>query len=382
MTAPTSEMHAVQQAEGRTQLEFDDNLLLPLLYGERDQHLDRIERQLGVSVVTRGNRLAISGPATATSTAQVALSQLYDRLKRGQEVNLPAVEAAIRLAAAELADKNPVLWRGDTAFRTRKRRIAARSPGQTMYIKALRDNELVFGLGPAGTGKTYLAVAAAVDLLMTGLVERIILSRPAVEAGERLGFLPGDLRDKVDPYLRPIFDALNDMLPADQLAKRLGSGEIEVAPIAFMRGRTLNDAFVILDEAQNTTSEQMKMFVTRLGFNSKAVITGDITQIDLPNASRSGLVEAVDVLKDVEGIRFCYFDEGDVVRHHLVQRIVRAYEDYKGRNEQLPLEWKTTNGNLAQRINVVGNPPALDREAALADVPPIAGTASGNRVSE
>jgi len=322
MTTLTSEMHAVEQAEGRTQLEFDDNLLLPLLYGERDQHLDRIERQLGVSVVTRGNRLAISGPVSATGTAQLALSRLYDRLKRGQEVNLPAVEAAIRLAAAELADKSPVLWRGDTAFRTRKRLIAARSPGQTMYIKALRDNELVFGLGPAGTGKTYLAVAAAVDLLMTGRVERIILSRPAVEAGERLGFLPGDLRDKVDPYLRPIFDALNDMLPADQLA----SGEIEVAPIAFMRGRTLSHAFVILDEAQNTTPVQMKMFLTRLGEASRMVVTGDPTQVDLPAGTRSGLAEAMETLREVDGIATVRFTDEDVVRHELVARIVRAYE--------------------------------------------------------
>ena len=326
MTTLTSEMPAVEQVEGRTQLEFDDNLLLPLLYGERDQHLDRIERQLGVSVVTRGNRLAISGPVSATGTAQLALSRLYDRLKRGQEVNLPAVEAAIRLAAAELADKSPVLWREDTAFRTRKRLIAARSPGQTMYIKALRDNELVFGLGPAGTGKTYLAVAAAVDLLMTGRVERIILSRPAVEAGERLGFLPGDLRDKVDPYLRPIFDALNDMLPADQLAKRLGSGEIEVAPIAFMRGRTLSHAFVILDEAQNTTPVQMKMFLTRLGEASRMVVTGDPTQVDLPAGTRSGLTEAMEALREVDGIATVRFTDEDVVRHELVARIVRAYE--------------------------------------------------------
>jgi len=326
MTTLTSEMPAVEQVEGRTQLEFDDNLLLPLLYGERDQHLDRIERQLGVSVVTRGNRLAISGPVSATGTAQLALSRLYDRLKRGQEVNLPAVEGAIRLAAAELADKSPVLWREDTAFRTRKRLIAARSPGQTMYIKALRDNELVFGLGPAGTGKTYLAVAAAVDLLMTGRVERIILSRPAVEAGERLGFLPGDLRDKVDPYLRPIFDALNDMLPADQLAKRLGSGEIEVAPIAFMRGRTLSHAFVILDEAQNTTPVQMKMFLTRLGEASRMVVTGDPTQVDLPAGTRSGLTEAMEALREVDGIATVRFTDEDVVRHELVARIVRAYE--------------------------------------------------------
>jgi phosphate starvation-inducible PhoH-like protein len=239
---------------------------------------------------------------------------------------LPAVEAAIRLAAAELADKSPVLWRGDAAFHTRKRLIAARSPGQTIYIKALRDNELVFGLGPAGTGKTYLAVAAAVDLLMTGRVERIILSRPAVEAGERLGFLPGDLRDKVDPYLRPIFDALNDMLPADQLAKRLGSGEIEVAPLAFMRGRTLSHAFVILDEAQNTTPVQMKMFLTRLGEASRMVVTGDPTQVDLPAGTRSGLSEALETLRGVDGIATVRFTDEDVVRHELVARIVRAYE--------------------------------------------------------
>ena len=254
------------------------------------------------------------------------MSQLYYRLKRGQEVNLSAVEAAIRFAAAELADKSPGLWQEDEAFRTRKRRIAARSPGQQMYIRALRENDLVFGLGPAGTGKTYLAVAAAVDLLMTGRVERIILSRPAVEAGERLGFLPGDLRDKVDPYLRPIFDALNDMLPADQLAKRLGSGEIEVAPIAFMRGRTLSHAFVILDEAQNTTPVQIKMFLTRLGEASRMVVTGDPTQVDLPAGTRSGLAEALETLRAVEGIAIVQFSAEDVVRHGLVARIVRAYE--------------------------------------------------------
>jgi phosphate starvation-inducible PhoH-like protein len=313
-------------AEGRSQLEFDDNLLLPLLYGERDQNLDRIERQLGVSVVTRGNRLAISGPASATEAAHLALSQLYDKLKRGQEIDPPSVEAAIRLAEAELADKSMTLWREDEAFRTRKRRIAARSAGQAAYIKALRENELVFALGPAGTGKTYLAVAAAVDLLMTGRVERIILSRPAVEAGERLGFLPGDLRDKVDPYLRPIFDALNDMLPADLLARRLGTGEIEVAPLAFMRGRTLSRAFVILDEAQNTTPVQMKMFLTRLGEASRMVVTGDPTQVDLPAGTRSGLAEALDILREVPGIATVHLTDRDVVRHELVAKIVRAYE--------------------------------------------------------
>jgi phosphate starvation-inducible protein PhoH and related proteins len=313
-------------AAGRSQLEFDDNLLLPLLYGERDQHLDRIERQLGVSLVPRGNRLAIAGPASATEVARLALSRLYDRLKRGDEIDLAAVEAALRLAQAETEDKSLSLWREDAGFRTRKRRIAARSAGQAAYVKAMREHELVFGLGPAGTGKTYLAVAAAIDLLMGGQVERVILSRPAVEAGERLGFLPGDLRDKVDPYLRPIFDALNDMLPADQIAKRLASGEIEVAPIAFMRGRTLARAFVILDEAQNTTPVQMKMFLTRLGEGSRMVVTGDPSQVDLPTGARSGLSDALEALRGVDNIAIVRFTEKDVVRHPLVARIVGAYD--------------------------------------------------------
>jgi phosphate starvation-inducible protein PhoH and related proteins len=315
-----------EAAAGRSQIEFDDNLLLPLLYGERDQHLDRIERQLGVSLVPRGNRLAIAGPASATEIARLALSRLYDRLKRGQEIDLAAVEAALRLAQAESEDKSLSLWREDAGFRTRKRRIAARSAGQAVYVKAMRENELVFGLGPAGTGKTYLAVAAAIDLLMAGKVERVILSRPAVEAGERLGFLPGDLRDKVDPYLRPIFDALNDMLPADQLQKRLASGELEVAPIAFMRGRTLAHAFVILDEAQNTTPVQMKMFLTRLGEGSRMVVTGDPSQVDLPAGSRSGLADALEALRGLDNIGVVRFTEKDVVRHPLVARIVGAYD--------------------------------------------------------
>jgi phosphate starvation-inducible PhoH-like protein len=319
-------IEAADAAAGRSQLEFDDNLLLPALYGERDQHLDRIERQLGVSLVPRGNRLAIAGPASATEIARTTLSRLYERLKRGQEIDLAAVEAALRLAQAESEDKSLSLWHDDAGFRTRKRRIAPRSAAQAHYVKAMREHALVFGLGPAGTGKTYLAVAAAIDLLMAGKVERIILSRPAVEAGERLGFLPGDLRDKVDPYLRPIFDALGDMLPADQLQKRLGNGEIEVAPLAFMRGRTLAHAFVILDEAQNTTPVQMKMFLTRLGESSRMVVTGDPTQIDLPAGSRSGLADALEALRGVEDIATIRFTERDVVRHALVARIVGAYE--------------------------------------------------------
>jgi phosphate starvation-inducible PhoH-like protein len=310
----------------RSQLEFDDNLLLPLLYGERDAHLDQIERQLGVALVPRGNRLAISGSASATEIAHLALSRLYEQVKRGQDVDLAAVDAALRFAQAERDDKNLSLWREETGFRTRKRRIAARTAGQALYVKAMREHELVFGLGPAGTGKTYLAVAAAVDLLMTGQVERIILSRPAVEAGERLGFLPGDLREKVDPYLRPIFDALNDMLPADQLSKRLGTGEIEIAPIAFMRGRTLARAFVILDEAQNTTPVQMKMFLTRLGEGSRMVVTGDPTQVDLPPATKSGLADAIEALDGIESVALVRFTERDVGRHPLVARIVGAYE--------------------------------------------------------
>jgi len=313
-------------AAGRSQLEFDDNLLLPALYGERDQHLDRIERQLGVSLVPRGNRLAIAGPASATEIARLALSRLYDRLRGGNEIDTASVEAALRLAQAEIDDKSLSLWRDETGFRTRKRRIAPRTAAQAGYVKAMREHELVFGLGPAGTGKTYLAVAAAIDLLMAGRVERIILSRPAVEAGERLGFLPGDLREKVDPYLRPIFDALNDMLPADQLQKRLASGEIEVAPLAFMRGRTLAHAFVILDEAQNTTPVQMKMFLTRLGEGSRMVVTGDPTQVDLPPASRSGLADALEALRGVDEVALVRFTEKDVVRHQLVARIVGAYE--------------------------------------------------------
>ncbi|MGD9614139.1 MAG: PhoH family protein [Alphaproteobacteria bacterium] len=325
MSAPPP-VEADPGAAGRTQLEFEDNLLLPALYGERDQHLDRIERQLGVSLIPRGNRVSIAGPASATEVGRLVLSRLYDRLKRGQDIDTASVDAAIRLAQAEIEDKSFSLWRDDSGFRTRKRRIAPRSAAQAHYVKAMREHELVFGLGPAGTGKTYLAVAAAIDLLMTGKVERIILSRPAVEAGERLGFLPGDLREKVDPYLRPIFDALNDMLPADQLAKRLASGEIEVAPIAFMRGRTLAHAFVILDEAQNTTPVQMKMFLTRLGEGSRMVVTGDPTQIDLPPGTRSGLADALEALRGVEEIGIVRFTEKDVVRHKLVARIVGAYE--------------------------------------------------------
>jgi phosphate starvation-inducible PhoH-like protein len=312
-------------------LEFDDNTLLPMLFGEHDRHLVRLEQKLGVSLVSRGNRLAISGSPSAAERARDALVFLYDRLRRGLTVGMGEIDAAVRLSGDDGSGGSDLFGSEALAIRTRKRHIAPRTPNQMAYMKALRDHELVFGLGPAGTGKTYLAVAAAVQMLSAGRVDRIILSRPAVEAGERLGFLPGDLREKVDPYLRPLYDALHDMLPGEQVMKRLASGEIEVAPLAFMRGRTLANAFVILDEGQNTTPVQMKMFLTRLGENSRMVVTGDLSQIDLPSGMRSGLHDALDALGRVEGIGLVQFGAEDVVRHPLVAKIVSAYDAHEAR---------------------------------------------------
>jgi phosphate starvation-inducible PhoH-like protein len=316
----------------RVQMQFDDNSLLPQLYGERDRHLERIERELGVSLVSRGNKLAITGPHQGTDAARNALDNLYQSLKSGVEIDVAAVDAALKRASLR-ADQQ---WSANDDIRTRKRRIGPRGANQAAYLKALRTNELVFGIGPAGTGKTYLAVAMAIDMLMSGSVERIILSRPAVEAGERLGFLPGDMREKVDPYLRPLYDALHDMLPGDQVLKRLSSGEIEIAPLAFMRGRTLANAFVILDEAQNTTPVQMKMFLTRLGEGSRMAVTGDLSQIDLPRGTKSGLADALETLDDESGIGMIHFTDADIVRHPLVSRIVRAYDrhDRKARRKK------------------------------------------------
>ncbi len=315
------------------QLEFDDNSLLQMLFGEHDRHLARIEQRLGVRLSSRGNRLAIQGPHSASEAARGALMRLYERLRRGQPVDMGDVDAAVRLASAsEREDPRDLFGDEDLVVRTRKRHVNPRTPGQVAYLKTLKTNELVFGIGPAGTGKTYLAVAVAVQMLVEGKVDRIVLSRPAVEAGERLGFLPGDMREKIDPYLRPLYDALYDMMPGDQVMKRMASGEIEIAPLAFMRGRTLANAFVILDEAQNTTAMQMKMFLTRLGENSRMAVTGDLTQIDLPPGARSGLAEALDVLDSVEGIGVVRFTAADVVRHALVARIVAAYDARDGRN--------------------------------------------------
>ena len=304
-------------------VDFDDNRLLSPLFGEHDRNLAKIEQKLGVSMSSRGNRVAISGDAWSTKVAERTLSDLYQRLQRGLDVASGDVDGAIRMAQSQRAASQGEM----PIVRTRKRDIAPRSPNQANYISELERSDLVFGLGPAGTGKTYLAVAMGVVKLLSGVCDRIILSRPAVEAGERLGFLPGDLREKVDPYLRPLYDALYDMLPAEQVVKRLETGEIEVAPLAFMRGRTLSNSFVILDEAQNTTPVQMKMLLTRLGENSRLVVTGDLTQIDLPRGTRSGLKDAVAILRDVEGVSFVYFSDVDVVRHPLVSKVLQAYEN-------------------------------------------------------
>jgi phosphate starvation-inducible protein PhoH and related proteins len=304
-------------------LQFDDNRLLPVLYGEHDRHLARIEQSLGVSLMSRGNQIAVSGDPAAVAQARQVLNQLYQRLKRGLAVDLNEIDAVIRLSQAEDGAEPSLFGSDGVAIRTQRRHISPRSPAQAQYLRQLQERELVFGVGPAGTGKTYLAVAVAVAQLAKGEVDRIVLSRPAVEAGERLGFLPGDLREKVDPYLRPLYDALYDMMPVDQVLRRLSTGEIEIAPLAFMRGRTLTHCYAILDEAQNTTPVQMKMFLTRLGEKSRMAVTGDLSQVDLPTGQRSGLQDAIDTLAGVEGMALVRFSDADIVRHPLVTRIVR-----------------------------------------------------------
>ncbi len=320
-------------------LTFENNRYASELFGQFDEHLKLLEERLKVEAHARGNSVAISGDVLATNQARRALDYLYEQLQKGGSVEVSDVEGAIRMAVA--ADDQltlPTMERkaklSMTQISTRKKTISARTPTQDSYIRALERSELVFGVGPAGTGKTYLAVAYAAQLLERGAVDRIILSRPAVEAGERLGFLPGDMKEKVDPYLRPLYDALYDMMPGDKVERALTAGVIEIAPLAFMRGRTLSNAAVILDEAQNTTSMQMKMFLTRLGENARMIVTGDPSQIDLPRGTKSGLVEALHVLKGVEGISTVRFREADVVRHPLVGRIVGAYDaQYKEREE-------------------------------------------------
>jgi phosphate starvation-inducible protein PhoH and related proteins len=312
----------------RLEVIFDKPQLLGRLFGEFDQNLVAIENRFGVYIAARGNKLQIEGEAEAIGRARDVLTGLYNRLVQGQDIDAGAVSALISMAFEPTLegiikhehDAPPIM------IRTRKKTIVPRSAMQIRYMEALLRNDIIFALGPAGTGKTYLAVAQAVAQLITGSVDRLILSRPAVEAGERLGFLPGDMKEKVDPYLRPLYDALYDCLPAEQVERRIASGEIEIAPIAFMRGRTLADAFVILDEAQNTTPAQMKMFLTRFGQNSRMVVCGDPKQTDLPDHTKSGLADAVAKLEGIESIAMVRFGVGDVVRHPIVGRIVEAYE--------------------------------------------------------
>ena len=315
--------------KARIEVVFDKPQLLGRLFGEYDQNLIAIESRLGVYISARGNKLVIEGFADQIARARDVLTGLYNRIVQGQEIDSGAVEAVIAMSSEPVLDgiiRQDVSQPPAVMIRTRKKTIVPWSATQIRYMEALARDEIVFALGPAGTGKTYVAVAQAVQMLMQGQVDRLILSRPAVEAGERLGFLPGDMKEKVDPYLRPLYDALYDMLPAEQVERRITSGEIEIAPIAFMRGRTLSDAFIILDEAQNTTPAQMKMFLTRFGMNSRMVVCGDPRQIDLPEIGKSGLADAVGKLEGIPGMAMIRFGAADVVRHPLVGKIVQAYE--------------------------------------------------------
>jgi phosphate starvation-inducible PhoH-like protein len=319
--------------ERKIELSFEDNRRLPVLYGRHNVNLARIEQQLGVRLSTRGNVVSIAGPAQSAETARSVLTELWRRASADEAVGPAEIDAVLRLGPGSKRDEHPDSPGASDApvIRTRRRTISARTVNQRLYLRAMEDSQLVIGAGPAGTGKTYLAVAQAVAALQGGLVDRIVVSRPAIEAGERLGFLPGDLKEKIDPYLRPIYDALGDLLSAEQVEKRMLAGEIEVAPLAFMRGRTLAHCFFILDEAQNTTAMQMKMALTRLGEGSRMVVTGDPGQIDLPGGVRSGLIDAMDILRDVEGVSIVRFGQEDVVRLPLVARIIRAYAEAAGR---------------------------------------------------
>ncbi len=322
---PDSPVHAEFVAEGATSAQLAE------IAGELDTHLKQVETRLGVVILPRGNRFHITGPAQAVEAAAVVLKQLYGHAKQGRNLSSHWVHHSIQTARLE-AEKVPELEHV-AGINTRKGLIRGRGARQRLYLESIRRHDLCFGIGPAGTGKTYLAVAAAVEQLEQQQVQRLVLVRPAVEAGERLGFLPGSLSEKVDPYLRPLYDALYEMMGFEKVAKLLERQIIEVAPLAYMRGRTLNEAFIILDEAQNTTPEQMKMFLTRMGFGARAVITGDVTQVDLPRGQPSGLVQAIDLLTSVEGVAMVFFQSADVVRHPLVARIVQAYDRQQGRGE-------------------------------------------------
>lgn len=328
-------------------MSFEDNTLVPLLFGEHNAHLHYIENVLDVDIASRGNELAIKGQPKSMRTAEAVLEMLWEKLKREQDVSIGEVDAAIRFARGE---KTGLKSSGHHAARetffeekkgikpggTANKLVTPRSANQSAYIEAIKKSDMVFGIGPAGTGKTFLAVAAGVEMFKEGIVQKMVFCRPAVEAGERLGFLPGDMLEKIDPYLRPIYDSLHDLMPGDVIAKKIAAGDIEIAPLAFMRGRTLKDAFVVLDEAQNTTAMQMKMFLTRMGEGTRMVITGDPTQIDLPPGTQSGLKEAMTILHSVKDVAFMHFTESDVVRHKLVSKIIEAYNAHEFRGTRSP----------------------------------------------
>jgi len=313
---------------------FSDNELSRQLFGEHNRNLQKIGNALDVAVHARGNTVILEGDSIAVNLTRNILDQLYDLLKSGYPIYPNDVDYAVSVLSADDRTRLKDIFLDTVYITAKKRSITPKSMAQKEYIDAIRNFDIVFGIGPAGTGKTYLAMAMAVAALSKGIVNRIILTRPAVEAGEALGFLPGDLAEKVNPYLRPLYDALHDMMRFEKASNLIQQGVIEVAPLAFMRGRTLNDSFIILDEAQNTTTEQMKMFLTRLGFNSKAVITGDITQVDLPANRPSGLIEAQNILQPIDGIRFIFFTKIDVVRHRLVQEVIQAYEELDERKKK------------------------------------------------
>lgn len=351
--------HAARQPD-QLVIDFEDNRLLATVFGEHDRNLARIEQSLGVVIINRGNRVAVEGASARQRTAKTVLKDLYDMARRGQNIDLGTVDGAIRMAdsavgGGQAAGQRALTTKVETVdgkiqITTRNKVIQPRSPRQAEYMQKLAKTDMVFGVGPAGTGKTYLAVAMGVAKMLAGEVDRIILSRPAVEAGENLGFLPGDLKEKVDPYLRPLYDALYDMLPMDQVESRLEGNQIEIAPLAYMRGRTLSNAFVILDEAQNTSTMQMKMFLTRFGENSRMVICGDPSQVDLPDGSPSGLAHALKILDGVKGIAVTEFTAKDVVRHALVGRIVSAY-DAEAPLKNVPVKRRRATANVSKGID-------------------------------
>ena len=337
-------------AQEKLALTFDDNTLLPALLGEYNAHLDYLEDKLRVTAAFRGNTIYLEGEDRAVQQSAVILNNMIDRLREGQEVTTATIDTILRFQKEEDAppSQNPSKKNNKqsmsknsknngaqdkTNIRTYKNKpIDPRSPNQARYVEAINHHDLVFGIGPAGTGKTFLAVAAAVQMYKDGLIERMVFCRPAVEAGEQLGFLPGDMLEKIDPYLRPIYDALHDMMPPEDIPKKIARGDIEIAPLAFMRGRTLKNAFVVLDEAQNTTSMQMKMFLTRMGEGTRMVITGDPSQVDLPPRTQSGLKEVMTILRDIEEVPFIHFTAEDVVRHPLVSKIIKAYDRHEYSN--------------------------------------------------